>query len=322
MAYPFDAPGRQVPASSLPFETFHVPDPPRKFRSRLWLHVTLFLVTLLLTTAVGAFHYLSYITEFGRRPVPITWGALLHGLWYSLTLLGILGAHEFGHYYFCRRYNVDATLPYFIPAPIPLTGTLGAVIKIREAFPTRTVLFDIGIGGPIAGFIVLVPALFIGMSMSTVVPVPTGEGVFYMGEPLLFQWAASLNFGTLPANQTINIHPMVFAAWFGMLATALNLLPFGQLDGGHITYATLGRWATPISLATVGTAILLTYNSTSWIFMTLMMLVMLVLLGPRHPRVLYEYEPLAPGRRLMALLAFVIFILCFTPVPIDTLINS
>ena len=322
MSYPLDDPGRRAPASALPIETFYVRRPPRKFQNRLWLHVTLFLVTLLFTTAVGALHYVSYISEFGRRPVELTWGSLVDGLWYSLTLLGILGAHEFGHYYYCRRYNVDATLPYFIPAPIPLTGTLGAVIKIREAFPSRTVLFDIGVGGPIAGFVVLVPALLIGMSLSQVVPMPTGDGVFYMGEPLLFQWVAQMNFGTLADDQTINIHPMVFAAWFGMLATALNLLPFGQLDGGHITYATLGRWATPISLATVGTAIALTYNASSWMFMTVMMLIMLVLLGPRHPRVVYEHEPLAPGRRLVAVAALIIFIICFTPVPIDTLIDS
>ena len=322
MAYPFDDPGSPAPASALPVETFHAPVRRRKFRNRWWLHVTLFLLTLLFTTAVGAAHYYSYISEFERRAIPFTLSLVVQGLWYSLTLLGILGAHEMGHYYFCRRYNVDATLPYFIPAPIPLTGTLGAVIKIREAFPTRTVLFDIGVGGPIAGFIVLVPALFIGMAMSSIVPAPTGANVFQLGEPLLFQWVAGLYFGAIPDGQTINIHPMVFAAWFGMLATALNLLPFGQLDGGHITYATLGRWSTPISIATVMTAILMTYNSSSWMFMTMMMLIMLVLLGPRHPRVLYEYEPLAPGRRLVFVLAAIIFILCFTPVPIDTLIRS
>jgi membrane-associated protease RseP (regulator of RpoE activity) len=322
LAYPFDDPGSPAPASALPVETFHVPVRRRKFRNRWWLHVTLFLLTLLFTTAVGASHYYSYISEFERRAIPFTLSLLVQGLWYSLTLLGILGAHEMGHYYFCRRYNVDATLPYFIPAPIPLTGTLGAVIKIREAFPTRTVLFDIGVGGPIAGFIVLVPALFIGMAMSSVVPAPTGANVFQLGEPLLFQWVAGLYFGAIPDGQTINIHPMVFAAWFGMLATALNLLPFGQLDGGHITYATLGRWSTPISIATVMTAILMTYNSSSWMFMTMMMLIMLLLLGPRHPRVLYEYEPLAPGRWLVFVLAAIMFILCFTPVPIDTLISS
>ena len=135
--------------------------------------MTLFAVTLLFTTAVGALHYLSYVSEFGRRPVELSIASLVDGLWYSLTLLGILGAHEFGHYYFCRRYNVDASLPYFIPAPIPLTGTLGAVIRIREAFPSRTALFDIGVAGPIAGFVVLVPALLIGMSLSSLVAVPS-----------------------------------------------------------------------------------------------------------------------------------------------------
>lgn len=311
------------------FEAFFVPPPRPKFRHRWWLHIVLFLLTLAFTTLVGAFHYVSFASEFGRvgQPLVLSWGLfvspafLLPGLWYSLTLLGILGAHEMGHYLYCRKYNIDATLPYFLPAPIPLTGTLGAVIRIKEPFTSRKVLFDIGVAGPIAGFVVLVPALFIGMAMSSVVPVPTGPGVFYMGEPLLFQWAAALQFGPIPNEQTINIHPMVFAAWFGMLATALNLLPFGQLDGGHITYASVGRWSTPISLATVGLAILLTYNSTSWMFMTVMMVLMLFAFGARHPRVLREHEALPASRYAVAVLALVIFILCFTPVPLDTLMQ-
>ena len=329
MPLPSDEPGRPVPAAPLNYETFYVAAPRRKFRNRWWLHILLFALTLYFTTAAGAIHYAAYRVALGEALATESLLALitfprylLTGLWYSLTMLAILGAHEFGHYYFCRRYNIDASLPYFIPAPLPLTGTLGAVIKIREAFPNRTALFDIGVGGPIAGFVVLVPALIIGLSMSSLVPMPTGENVIYMGEPLLFQWAAAQQFGAIPQDQTINIHPMVFAAWFGMLATALNLLPFGQLDGGHITYATLGRWATPISIATVVTALLLTYNSTSWMFMTLMMLVMLLLLGPRHPRVIYEYEPLGPGRRAIAVLALVIFIICFTPVPIEMLVSG
>ena len=326
MPLPLDEPGRPSPAAPLPFETFYIRPPRPKFRNNWRLHVLLFLATLYFTSAAGGFHYLSYLLASGET-IPddvsllrllISPGFLATGLWYSLTLLAILGAHEFGHYLFCRRYNIDASLPYFIPAPVPLTGTLGAVIKIREAFPNRTALFDIGVAGPIAGFVVLVPALLIGMQMSTIVLAPTGDMVIYMGEPLLFQWVAAMKFGTIPEGHTINIHPMVFAAWFGMLATALNLLPFGQLDGGHITYATLGRWATPISLATVATAILLTYNSSSWMFMTLMMLLMLLFLGPRHPRVIYEYEPLPPSRYVVALLALVIFIVCFTPVPIET----
>lgn len=329
MPYPLDEPERPFPETPLRFDTFYVPKPRPKFRNRWWLHIVLFALTLYFTTAAGVLHYAAYRVTMGDAlPTDslvalLTWPSyLVTGLWYSLTMLGILGAHEFGHYYFCRRYNIDASLPYFIPAPLPLTGTLGAVIRIREAFPNRTALFDIGVAGPIAGFVLLVPALMIGLSMSTIVPMPTGENVLYMGEPLLFQWAAAYQFGAIPQDQTINIHPMVFAAWFGMLATALNLLPFGQLDGGHITYATLGRWATPISLATVGTAIVLTYNSSSWMFMTLMMLVMLLLLGPRHPRVIREDEHLATGRRLVAVLALIIFVICFTPVPIEMLVTG
>jgi membrane-associated protease RseP (regulator of RpoE activity) len=269
------------------------------------------------TTAVGALHYLSFISEFSPNPPPFRWDLLIQGFWYSGTLIGILGAHEMGHYAFCRRYDVDATLPYFLPMPFLLTGTLGAVIKIREAFPTRKVLFDIGVAGPIAGFVVLVPALFYGMTISTVVPAPTEGGVLFLGEPLLFRLAAHMVFGAVPDGFTLNMHPMVFAAWFGMLATALNLLPFGQLDGGHITYATLGRWSTPISIVTVAAAIGMTFISPSWLVMTIMLLVMLFMLGPRHPRVIYEYESLGPGRNLIAVFALIMFILCFTPVPIE-----
>jgi membrane-associated protease RseP (regulator of RpoE activity) len=267
---------------------------------------------------VGAGHYEGFLRAFRDIEIPFTWGLVRGGLWYSATILGILGAHEMGHYLACRRYHVDATLPYFLPLPPPFfTGTLGAVIRIREAFPTKKVLFDIGVAGPIAGFVALVPALFYGLSLSTVVPEPAQTtGITYLGEPLLFQWAVKLMFGQVAAGYTLNIHPIAFACWFGMLATALNLLPFGQLDGGHITYAALGRWSTPISILTVGTAVVMTFVAVSWIVMTVMMLVMLFLLGPRHPRVIYEYEPLGPARHVVAVLALAILALCFTPVPI------
>lgn len=288
----------------------------------LWKHVLLFLLTFATTTVAGVGHYLAFVSDFGRTPLPpLDWGVLLQGLWYSGPILIILGAHEMGHYVACRVYNVDATLPYFIPLHVPLvgfqTGTLGAVIRIREAFPNRTVLFDIGVAGPIAGFVALLVALFVGLNLSTVVAAPPEtQHLIYLGEPLLFKMAAWLTFGTVAEGQTLNMHPMVFASWFGMLATALNLLPFGQLDGGHITYATLGRWSTQISLATVATALVMTLISTSWVVMTIMMLVMLLLLGPRHPRVIYEHEPLGRGRHLVALFALLMLILCFTPVPL------
>ena len=294
---------------------------PPRFQHVLWKHVLLFLLTLTTTTLVGAEHYAAFLSEFRPRPIPFTWQLLVQGLWYSLTIVGILGAHEMGHYIACRRYQVDATLPYFLPLYIPIpgfqTGTLGAVIRIREAFPNRTVLFDIGVAGPIAGFLVLLVTLFVGLQLSYVVPAPADTGnLIYLGEPLLFKGAAWLMHGTIPEGFTLNMHPMVAASWFGMLATAVNLLPFGQLDGGHITYATLGRWSTPISIATVSTAVVMTFLATSWLVMTVMMVVMLLLFGPRHPRVIYEHEPIGRVRQMVAVLALVILILCFTPVPL------
>ena len=297
---------------------WRVPEPPRRFQHVVWKHVLLFLLTLATTTLVGRGHYAAFLSEFGSVPVAPGLGLLLKGLWYSLTILGILGAHEMGHYLACRWYRVDATLPYFLPLPPPFfTGTLGAVIRIREAFPSKAILFDIGVAGPIAGFLALVPALFLGLSLSTIVRAPAeSPDLIYLGEPLLFQWATHLVFGTVADGYTLNMHPIVFASWFGMLATALNLLPFGQLDGGHITYATLGRWSTPISIATVTTAVMMTFFASSWLVMTVMMVVMLVLFGPRHPRVIYENEPIGRARQIVAVLALVILILCFTPVPL------
>ena len=318
MSLPPEEPGYTGTAFPIePFDaSFTLPVRRRKFQSRLWLHLLLLVLTVVSTTLVGALHYASFLEEFSTRRVALDWHLIVHGLWYSGTLLGILGAHEMGHYLLCRYYNVDATLPYFLPAPILLTGTLGAVIKIREAFPTRRILFDIGVAGPIAGFMVLVPALFFGMTMSNVVPAPTEGNLLFLGEPLLFKLASYLVIGPVRDGYTINMHPVVFAAWFGMLATALNLLPFGQLDGGHITYATLGRWSVPISLVTVGTAVVMTaFVSVSWLVMAVMMVAMLFVLGPRHPRVLDEIEPLGRERYAIAIFALIMLILCFTPVP-------
>jgi membrane-associated protease RseP (regulator of RpoE activity) len=296
---------------------------PRVRFQHVWLrHILLLLLTVVTTTLVGRDRYLQFLADFGRAAIAIDpWSAVLNGLWYSGTIIAILGAHEMGHYVACRRYQVDATLPYFLPlyfGPGGLQiGTLGAVIRIREAFPSRKVLFDIGVAGPIAGFIVLVPALFIGMSMSTVTVAPPPETISVIGKPLLFRAVRWLVFGPIPDGSIVNLHPIVWASWFGMLATALNLLPFGQLDGGHITYAALGRSSTKISLLTVASAVVMTYFSLSWVLMTALMLVMLVLFGPRHPPVLNEYESLGATRRIVAVFALVMLIVCFTPFPIE-----
>jgi membrane-associated protease RseP (regulator of RpoE activity) len=277
----------------------------------------LFLLTLVTTTLVGAIRYALFSASTSDDSTALLW-ILVNGFWYSGAILAILGAHEMGHYLACRYYGVDATLPYFLPLFFPVlglqTGTLGAVIRIREPFPNRKVLFDVGIAGPIAGFVVLVPLLVLGMWLSPVVE--AGPNPSLLGRPLLYQLVRWLTFGHIPATHLVLLHPTAVAAWFGMLATALNLLPFGQLDGGHITYSSLGRFATLISLVTVASAVVMTYFSLSWLLMTVIMVAMLFLVGPSHPPVLDEHVPLGFGRQLLAVFALVMLILCFTPFPI------
>ena len=267
--------------------------PPLKFQDRRWLHALLFLLTIASTVFVG-------------------------GWAYSATILAILGCHELGHYLACRYYGVDASLPYFLPVPITLTGTLGAFIRIREPIPYKRWLFDIGIAGPIAGFLVAVPALFIGIALSKVVPVQPDAGLF-LGEPLLLKLASWVFWGSMPDTQTLVLHPVGFAAWFGLLATSLNLFPVGQLDGGHISYAVLGKRSTYVTISMIGVAIVLSYRSASWIVWTVMITGMLFAFGVRHPPVIDEDVPLDRRRKILAVVALVIFALCFTPAPIQEL---
>ncbi|MDO8632073.1 MAG: site-2 protease family protein [Phycisphaerales bacterium] len=278
-------------APSPPFEWQRPP----KFQNRLWIHLLLLALTIGNTALVG-------------------------GWAYSVTILAILGCHEFGHYLTCRYYDVDASLPYFLPMPVSITGTLGAFIRIREPIPSKRMLFDIGIAGPIAGFIVAVPALLVGVSLSRIVPI-SDTGV-WLGEPLLLKAASYLMWGPIADGYTLEIHQIGFAAWFGLLATALNLFPIGQLDGGHICYAVLGRRSTYVTVVMVGVTLALSYLSTSWIVWTIMLVAMLVMFGPRHPRTFDEEEPLDRTRLILAVLAAVMFALCFTPAPIEILINS
>ena len=290
---------------------------PRKFRDRRWLHLTLFVLTIASTTLMGADHYLAYASDFGRQPVTISSALILQGLWYSVTILLFLGAHELGHYFACRYYQVDASLPFFIPMPVVLTGTLGAFIRIREPIPSKRMLFDIGIAGPLAGVAVALPALFIGIALSPVVRVPEDLVGFHLGEPLLFRAATWLTWGSIADGYSLNLHPMAFAAWFGLLATALNLFPIGQLDGGHISYAVLGRRSTTVTLGAIGAAIGLTFFSMSWLVWTFLLVAMTLVMGPRHPRTIDEDIPLDRARVWMAVLALLVFVLCFTPNPIE-----
>lgn len=315
-ASPSQYPDERFPFASLePLSQLPPPVPPR--RAPVWRPVVMFALTALTTTLVGAGHYAGFAADLVAGPATVTPWLLLHGLWYSAAILAILGAHEFGHYFACRYYRVDASLPYFLPLPPPLiTGTLGAFIRIRQPIRSKRELFDIGIAGPIAGFVVAVPVLLVGISMSRMVAIPPEFTGPYLGEPLLLRAVAWLMFGARPEGYDIIMHPMAFAAWFGLLATALNLFPVGQLDGGHISYAVLGRKSTAVTLATVGCLVALTFFSLSWIFWTVLIVVMLLVIGPRHPSTFDEEIPLDRGRLWLAGLALVMFIVCFTPAPI------
>lgn len=300
-------------------EVVWTPTPPRpKFQHNYARHLIFFGLAFFTTSFTPVWDVFWGALFRGVNPLPLfTWGNFVLGLPYSLTVLFILSAHEFGHYFACRYYNVDATLPYFLPLPLSPSGTLGAVIRIREAFPSKAALFDIGVAGPIAGFVVLVPFLYWGISMSEVGPISNAPGTIYFGEPFLWKIFEWIHFGPIPDGMDVFVHPVGLAAWWGMLATALNLLPFGQLDGGHITYAVFGRRASWLSFATLVTVVSLTMFTVSWTMFAVMMTAMAFFFGFRHPRVADEHEPLDPTRRLVAIWALMIFILCFTPVPLD-----
>ena len=284
-------------------------------RDRPLINLLLFLATLGSTMYTGSLYYAGFQSNF-TADIPSV--SLLKGSWYSLTILAILGTHEFGHYFACRYYNLNASLPYFLPAPF-MTGTIGAVIRIREQIPTKKMLFDIGIAGPIAGFIITVPTLFLGIWLSQVSPLPDSEGalLFSLGEPLLFQIAAGIIWGSIPEGYSINLHPMGFAAWLGLLVTSLNLFPIGQLDGGHISHATLGSRSTAVTLASASIVVGLAFFSTSWIVWAILIVLMIAIGGPRHPPTLDNEVPLDQTRYLIAIGAVIIFILCFTPIPIE-----
>ncbi len=313
------------------YEPVWIPVAAPRARNRIWLHALLFALTILTTTIVGIGHWLAFTDDFGAGPLAVVTASQLldlysrywyMGLWYSATILTILGAHELGHYFACRYYRIDASLPYFLPVPLVETGTLGAFIRIRQPITTKRELFDIGIAGPLAGFVFAVPALFLGVALSHVSRLPADFSGWELGEPLLFKLAARILWGSVPDGYSLNLHPMAFAAWFGLLATALNLFPIGQLDGGHISYAVLRRQSTKLTYLTLAALVMLNvvltvvYSTPALLLFTVLIVVMLVVFGPRHPPVMDEAFPLDRTRVVLAVVALAIFILCFTPVPI------
>jgi membrane-associated protease RseP (regulator of RpoE activity) len=301
-------------------------------RDRYWLHVFLLLATAFTTLIVGArmeFNFLHNLPPLtagnGMIPFfPIGWvlarpSRLLLGIPFSATLMVILLAHEMGHYLFCRHYGVRATLPFFIPAPT-LIGTLGAVIRIKAPIRSRAALFDIGIAGPIAGFVVAIFILFAALSLSKpLAPGMTASDlqlglppVFYLMHSLLRSVSAGSAVAALPLSR-IYLHPTAIAAWVGMYATALNLLPSGQLDGGHIVYALAPRSHRAVSWITVAALAYLGRINYAWWFWGGLIVVMNVL--TYRQRQAPEFPVLPSNRWLPALFGVVMLALTFTVSP-------
>jgi membrane-associated protease RseP (regulator of RpoE activity) len=301
-----------------------IPPPKRRY----WLHALLFLLTVLSTLCIGA--RLQYNFEHNLGLVPpdqplffpwvwalSDWRRLLMGVPFSACLLGILTAHEFGHYVLCVKRRVFATLPFFIPAPT-LIGTFGAFIRIQSPIRSRTDLFDIGIAGPIAGFVVAVPVLFFALLASRPITAATGDSEVVLGLPLIFNvahWALTALGSHASVTQIsldqINLHPTAVAAWVGMFATSLNLMPGGQLDGGHIVFGVNPRMHRPVTFITI--AILL---PLAWFFSAMWLLWAVVLrLTIGHPPV-PQWPGLNMKRKLLAVFALLMMLLTFSYAPL------
>jgi membrane-associated protease RseP (regulator of RpoE activity) len=286
----------------------------------------LLVLTFVTTSVVGS----GFVASFEQnRPLMfddlLRWGEfigtpslLLTGLWFSIPLIIVLLAHELGHYLACTYYSVDASLPYFMPAPV-LIGTLGAFIRIRAPIYSKRKLFDIAVAGPLAGFAIIVPVLAVGVAYSKVVPGIADRGDIIFGVPGVVRLLEMLVFPGIPASD-IYLHPVARAAWVGVLATALNLLPIGQLDGGHILYSFVGERAKLASRVLAVSLVFLGWNrnpdgtldySPSWLVWSLL----LFLFAMRHPAI-YDSQDLGRGRRILGVLAIVTLALCFSRLPV------
>ncbi len=269
-------------------------------RDRPLLNAALFILTFLSTWFVGA----------------VGEGSLARGLSYSIAIMSILTVHEMGHYLMCRRYRVQATLPFFLPFPVPWLnpfGTLGAVIRMEDRMPSRKALFDIGVAGPLAGLALAIPTLYFGLQWSRLQMLENiPPGTIFLGESLLFKLLSRLAVGTIPHGYDLVLHPVAFAGWAGLFVTALNLLPIGQLDGGHVLYAMFGRRSNVLYKLLLGAfAIVCAFVYWGW----LLLILLLIWLGYRHPPPLDDFTPLDWKRRTLGALVFLIFILSFTPAP-------
>jgi membrane-associated protease RseP (regulator of RpoE activity) len=247
-----------------------------------------------------------------------TW--LTGGPGYSITVMSILLGHELGHYFMSRRHGTRATLPFFLPFPFSPFGTLGAVIRMESTIPSRKALFDTGAAGPFTSLCLSIPAIVIGLKLSQLTPISqVQEGTIRLADPFLFSLIQRLVLGEVPANYDILLHPIGYAGWVGLFVTALNLLPVGQLDGGHIAYALFGRKSRAVYLITIAVMAFITiFINPGWV----LLLVLIILFGFRHPAPLDDQTPLDGRRRFMGAVAFLAFFVSFTPAPFPQFVEE
>ena len=279
--------------------------------ARVWINVVLFVVTVLSVVIVGAMNE-------GIDPLANPLGVAA-GLPFAVALLVILGAHEFGHYFTARHHGVAVTLPYFIPMPLSPVGTFGAFIQLRSPVRTRNQLFDVGVAGPLVGLVVAIPLLLYGLSVSPVQALPAQGGYIMEGNSLAYAGAKYLIHGQLlPSNgRDVMLDPVAFAAWFGLLVTAFNLLPVGQLDGGHVLFALFGEKVRIVGFVFVG--ILLVMGLLLWEGW-IIWAILIFLLGVGHPAPLNDITPLSPRRKLLGAIVLLLFLLVFVPVPLTVVL--
>ena len=271
------------------------------------IHWILFLLTIFTTLFAGA---IMEGAQIYSNPLEI-----FKGIPFSFTLLFILGTHEFGHYYYAQKHKVDATLPYFIPAPpfLFLIGTFGAFIKIKSPIYRKDALLQIGAAGPIAGFIIAVPALVIGLLLSEVIEKKDIQGAIILGDSILMKVLTFITHPGLLESQDIMLHPIAFAGWIGLLVTMLNLLPIGQLDGGHIAYAMLGEKQDIFGKLAFLLLIPLSFFSINWLIWGILLL--LLMRSVKHPPIQDIHVPLSYKDKRIGYACLIIFILCFIPAP-------
>ena len=284
--------------------------PKSKKKKPVWINIILLIATVFTTTLAGSLQWVDINQEdwISMISLPYLWQGFI---FFSVPLLLILGVHEMGHYFASKKHHVDASLPYFIPLPPPfLLGTFGALISTREPIPDRKALLDIGIAGPLCGFLVAIPVSLIGyflMQQHPFIAPTTGINMVLL-PPLLLQWMGDLFL--IPANAII--HPTLFAGWVGIFLTAVNLLPAGQLDGGHVARAVLKEKHKYISWLVVFVLAGLSFFYTGWLMFAI---IILLFIGTQHQPPLNEITPLDTNRKILGLIILIIFILSFAPIP-------